>query len=210
VNRPSSALGLLLGFLALTMFAVSSTNRSTTVKPASPFADRAALRRQAAFSRLCDLAAAAETTDGRDVWDEMALCIPGSIDSPTYDKTVDDNQELKFLRGPGTSRLAPVQIEAARDDHSSAQLALTDSPTYYDAAYDQAVFGIGIAGTKMPLGAQLDDEGDRELSAADVATVFHAVLKERPSSSRNATNKPQRRASLEGVPSLSSGLIRAL
>jgi hypothetical protein len=52
VNRPFNAFGVLLSLLAVTMFAVSSTSRSTTIKPASERTNRASNRRPAGYPQF--------------------------------------------------------------------------------------------------------------------------------------------------------------
>jgi hypothetical protein len=192
VNRPSSAFGLLLGFLALTMFAVSSTSRSTTIKPAASYADRAAIRRQAALSRMSALAAAAENMPAGNLFDDDALCVPDSIDEINATSAAPgESKVLKMLRGAAATRLTPVHIETIRADDSS--LTMLDGRTH-DVVYDLAV--LGIVPAQSSEAPAIDREDSRELSATDITTVFQSVMREGSAGSRNATRKSQRRASL--------------
>jgi hypothetical protein len=174
------------------MFAVSSTSRSTTVKPAAGYADRAAIRRQAAVSRLNALAASAEATA------DQALCVPDSFDLVSSDSVVaantDERQTLQRLGGPATVRLVSVQLESLRDDLFSLAPAQMDGRTSYDPVYDRVV--LGYADAKLPAEVSDSLEETHELSAADIASVFHSVLGKNSADSRNATRKSQRRVSL--------------
>jgi len=209
VNRPSSAFGLLLGFLALTMFAVSSTTRSTSVKTGANFADRAAIRRQAALARMSALGAAVENTPAADLFNDQALCVPDSIESVSIGASsaavAGGDGSLPSLRGGATRRLMPAHIEIIRNDDST--LTTADGRTY-DAAYDYAV--LGIRDVQAPITSAAIKEELRELSATDIATVFQSIVREKSTGSRNATRKSQRRASLEGIRSLADSVVRVL
>ncbi|HEY2415889.1 MAG TPA: hypothetical protein VGI40_26850 [Pirellulaceae bacterium] len=200
----------MLGFLALTMFAVSSTSRSTTVKPAANYADRAAIRRQAALSRLSALAAATENAPAGDSLVSEALCLPDSLDAIDADSesasAIDGSEALQNLNGAATTRLTPTHIESIRDGESS--LATWDSRAYCDELCEDIVLGATVATTP----AILDEsqEKNRELSAAEISAVFQSILREKSTGSRNAKSKSQRRVSLEGLRSLADGPVRLL
>jgi hypothetical protein len=191
------------------MFAVSSTNRSTTVKPATSFADRAAIRRQAALSRMSALAAATENTPAGDSLESPSSLMPDLTDlideGSTSNLVIDASKALPTLPDAATTRLTPATIESIRDSES---LAISDSRTNCDELCEDIVLGQTPA---MPL-AMLDNnqENVRELSAAEISTVFQSILREKSADSRNANRKPQRRASLEGLRTLSADLVRVL
>jgi hypothetical protein len=208
VNRPSSAFGLLLGFLALTMFAVSSTSRSTTVKPATSYADRAAIRRQASLARMSALTAANESAPAGDSLASAPSCMPDLTDLIDADSASSStiHKALPRLDGAAATRLTPATIESIRDNQ--AALAVSDSRMNCDELCEDIVLGYTVAMTSANLdGSQ---EKTRELSAAEISTVFQSLLRENSVGSRNATRKPQRRASLEGLRSLADDLVRVL
>jgi len=212
VNRPSSALGLLLGFLALTMFAVSSTSRSTSVKPAAGPSDRATIRRQAALARLSAISADAQSVAAADALIDDALCTPDVMDLDQKGipagGTSDADRDLQSLQAPAAIRLTPVRLDVTRDDLGPIVLAQLDGRTDYDPVYDQVVLGFVTASTSARL--VLDENANAELSAADIALVFRSLVSEKSTSTRSATTKPQRRASLEGLHTSPANLVRAL
>jgi hypothetical protein len=199
----------MLGFLALTMFAVSSTSRSTTVKPAASYADRAAIRRQASLSRLSALTAAAENFPAGDSLDYESLCVPDSIEEINADSAINaanhGNEVLQTLRGAATTRLTPAHIETVRDNDST--LATLDERTY-DAVYDRVVLGIADPPISTVPTSERDEE--RELSATDITAVFQSVMREKSTDSRNATRKSQRRASLNSPRLLIDSIVPVL
>lgn len=212
MNRPSSAFGLLLGFLALTMFAVSSTSRSTSIKPAAGHADRALLRRQAAWARLNVIEATSQSLAACDSLDGEDLCTPHSFESdpPAAIQIAEMNaeQNLQSLEGSATIRLTPVQLQFTAEGLESQVLAQLDGRTDYDPVYDRVV--LGFIEAALPAPSIRGWEDNRELSAAEVAMVFRSVLPEKSATTRSATSKPHRRASLEGVHTVPDALIRAL
>jgi len=188
VDRPFSAFGVLLGFLALTMFAVSSTSRSTTVKPANGYADRAALRRQATLSPFN--AAASDSAGDVDSLDEEWLCTPGSLDASLTIPGV-ASETTGQLDGGARLRLMPAVIEVAKSEISwPAQL---DGRTY-DAAYDRVVLGVIDVQAPAELAAK---DFNRDLSDVEVTALFRSLLTEESPNSRNAKVKSQRHASHE-------------
>jgi hypothetical protein len=186
----------MLGFLALTMFAVSSTSRSTTVKPAAGYADRAAFRRQAALSRISELAAAAENSPAGNWLDDETLCMPDSIDvintGVVSANAANGNEGLQTLGGPATTRLTPARIETVPDNDSTL---IAVGERTFDAVYDRVVLGISEAQLSAVLTSDRNEV--RELSATDITAVFQSVMREKSTDSRNATRKSQRRASLK-------------
>jgi hypothetical protein len=185
----------MLGFLALTMFAVSSTSRSTTVKPAAGYADRAAIRRQAALWRSTALAAVAENSPAGDWLDYESLCVPDLIEqinaSSAFNAANHEGEGLQTLLGPATTRLTPAHVETVPERDSA--LTTLDERTY-DAVYDRVV--LGIAETQISTPPRSDRDEVRELSATDITIVFQSVMRDKSIGSRNATRKTQRRASL--------------
>jgi hypothetical protein len=191
------------------MFAVSSTSRSTTIKPATSYADRAAIRRQASLSRQSALAAATENTPAGDSFYDEALCASGSFDvidvGTVNDSATNGMKTLPTLRAPAKTRLTPVHIDTVRN--TDGMQTPWDNRTY-DVVYDRVVLGIIDAPiSKLP--APTRDEV-RELSATDITTVFQSVMREKSTGSRNAKSKSQRRASLEGRRSLADDSVRML
>jgi hypothetical protein len=73
-------------------------------------------------------------------------------------------------------------------------LAVSGGRPCYDDLCEDIVLG---ATNAMPQGILNDSqEKTRELSAAEISTVFQSILQEKSTGSRNATRKSQRRASL--------------
>jgi len=169
VNRPFSAFGVLLGLLAATMFAVSSTSRSTTIKPAWERASRAAVRRPVGYPHL-DVATATAGREG----DEDGLCSPGAIEAQLNDEpsvnTVSATENQGFGQESRTI-LMPVLIEAATDTGAFPVPEPMDERSGYDPVYDYVVLGE----VRHPE-AEVREEGVRDLSDTEITTLFQSIL----------------------------------
>jgi hypothetical protein len=183
VNRPLSAFGALLTLLAVAMFAVSSTTRSTTVQPPLPGNRRVKLsgeRGRIALARLMP-ASQFDYAGGSDeeLGDETGLCSPDSIEIQNV--AIADGDELKPLAamtGVDRQPLIAARIEVA----SNALEALRTPPPMdcrsgHDAVYDRAVYGVSddVTGRAEPALMEAGRVDDAEL-----ASIFHGLVSRQP------------------------------
>lgn len=186
VNRPFSAFGVLLSLLAVTMFAVSSTSRSTTVKPMPERAKRAAVRRPVEYSNF-EQAVAADADRVQDsgfgVQEEANVVVQDDAEQRT---------ELQDVQG---SKLAPVQIEALEDDVSFIVPEPMDGRSLYDAVYDWVVLGSRVALVNDSGSLPVIEEPVRELSDVEMTGLFQSILSEE----RGAVNGTTRQVKESGT-----------
>jgi hypothetical protein len=199
VNRPFGALGALAAMLALAMLAVSSSSRSTTV--GSGPANR--LRGQRTPSRGSYLTATERpwAPPGVDSTHPFAAAAPADEDdecvdldcdySPASDLNhwscefaathavattpSDDSVKLPLsLAEPGG--LKPVQLEAV--EPVALQAAATpsiDCRAWYDAAYDELIYGVSRVGERSTKATAVSDASG--LDSVEVIELFRAIFR---------------------------------
>jgi len=146
VNRPLSAFGALMALLALSMFAVSSTSRSTTVQP--PRSDSAAIwrlramecsaTRGATYIPCCE-----EEETCRDMLEDRE-CPLDSIEPACG--MLQASERCISLRGYGSgmcSRLITTRVEPAEKTQATWRVEPTpvDCRSHYDPVYDRLIYG---------------------------------------------------------------------
>lgn len=156
----------------MTMFAVSSTSRSTTVKPMPERAKRAAVRRPVEYSHFEQAVAAdADRVPGSGVGvQEEAIAVVQEDAGPG--KELDHVQDVQ---GP---KLAPVLIEALEDDVSFVVPEPMDGRSLYDAVYDWVVLGSRGALVNNTERLPVIEEPVRELSDVEMTGIFQSILSE--------------------------------
>jgi hypothetical protein len=191
VNRPFSALGTLAAMLALAMFAVSSTSRSTTVRPSA--------KRRPALAHI-DLHVSIRTPKAKPpaptapVASEVARSPGGNCPAaPTCGNWWPSLQAAAAKRRAAAaevtgasqtvpSALRPVCVIVAE---FSAPLPPAPEPmdcrSHYDPQYDLVVYGptAGQESQPRPLPQSPPAIGDSSESA-DIVTIFGELLTAKP------------------------------
>lgn len=209
MNRPFSAFGVLLSLLALTMFAVSSTSRSTTVKPAGERAKRAATRRPVGYPHF-ELAVAADQ-EGKD----EGVCVPQEKVQAASTEAVPVVQEetqgsgdqalvTEVLLQGEASKLAPVQIEVIEDE-GAANLLDSGGRSLYDAVYDWVVYGSLVLPIQESPRLTVVEEPVRELSDVEMTGLFQSFLSAGQENAIRTTERPNQPGTEAG--SLRTGVI---
>jgi hypothetical protein len=152
VNRPFSAFGALMALLALSMFAVSSTSRSTTVRP--PRSDTANRPLPAAKYVTSLSAACPQCPDQDEVRSDAAddeLCpadsMKGGCESIRGCDVFEADEPCASLPGCGSgscSRLISTRVEPAEKTQATWRFEPTpvDCRSYYDPVYDRLIYGV--------------------------------------------------------------------
>ncbi len=210
MNRSFNAFGVLLSLLAVTMLAVSSTSRSTTIKPASERTNRGANRRpagnpqsEAAVATDHALRSTSERAThprpsrdaGIEAGHDEGLCLPGlsGKDNSTLVETKVEFTEVApeavveiVEVAKLTSRLAPVRIDVA-EGRCSEERGPMDCRSYCDAVYDWVVLGWADRG--LPIAADEIEESSLPLTDAEVTSLFKSVIDTAETASREKTPK---------------------
>ncbi len=170
VNRPFSAFATLMTLLALAMFAVSSTNRSTTVRPLA--------RSQGSGVR--------SQPKALEVSDQKAE-IRGRK-SEIRNKQIVTNAGKRALMAVGTgellrplamgnraqrSAMQTIQVVVAEDSLArECNLPLVDCRSHYDPAYDFVVYGVRDFSGRGPVATQW------ETTSAKLADELDGIFQE--------------------------------
>ncbi len=186
MNRSFNAFGVLLSLLAVTMIAVSSTSRSTTVMPANQRTNRVSNRLKAALPTV-QVATDAASNAAHD----EGLCVPGSgeettavaAESVVTPVTAVDVVEVAKL----TTRLAPVRIAEAEGSVCNEERGPVDCRSYYDAVYDWAVLGWSQPIT--PIAVENEVGASLPLTDVEVTSLFKSVIDTAETASREKTPK---------------------
>ena len=144
VNRPLGAFGFLICGLALAMFAVSSTSRSTGVRPLVAVNHHATLRQPAPGNDMPPIATVpsencTESSPANALVDD-SLCDPDSLD---YEGP-GNNTRLENLRsasGPRSEMKSVRLYLAERTVVSGRTYSAVDCRSHYDRAYDKIIYG---------------------------------------------------------------------
>jgi hypothetical protein len=161
VNRPLPAFAALLALLALAMFAVSSSSRSTTIQP--PRAQRKATQQKVLAGQsnfVFVVPAAEEATDHDEAALESALISVVCVAAPAFD--------YQFERATRAA-LLPARISIAECVPAiERQPAEVDCRSHYDPVYDRIVHGHAATDAQVSLSTVTN----RSLSAVEVLSIF--------------------------------------
>jgi hypothetical protein len=178
VNRPLAAFTSLMILLALAMFAVSSSSRSTTVRRGGigkPQPIRSGPGRGGNVLLVLPLAAGDESDDAQT---DDNLCEPDSIESFDDVAPSDDFDLLPSRRRASAATLAPVRVQLAPSTSSSWQSPLVplDCLSHYDAVYDLAVYGVSDIQGLVPSGSGPPTAGNPAAWDNDWMAIFHGIV----------------------------------
>jgi hypothetical protein len=199
VNRPFGALGTLAAMLALSMLAVSSSSRSTTVGsgPANRLRGNRTHSRSSyltATERACAPPAAnapsahsaAAPTCEDDECRELACDASPAIDrnhwscefaaTGTVTPTPPEESVEPPLSPAGPGGPKPAQLEAAEPVAALTAKALSiDCRAYYDAAYDELIYGASrVSESSNKAQAASDTSG---LDSVEVIELFRSIFR---------------------------------
>jgi hypothetical protein len=166
VDRPLSAFGTLLTLLALSVFAVSSTSRSTTIQSPRPDNRKPTSRYARGGSNF-------------------VLILPADIPEGDDDKPADSDQ---FARGqgdlarPGSAkvgsqcRIAPTRVAVVERMPATERIpGPMDYRSHYDAVYDRAVYG-PLAEVLTPATRVFNfDPAARDSEVGDFLTILRSL-----------------------------------
>jgi hypothetical protein len=171
VNRPFSAFGVLMTFLTLAVFAVSSTSRSTTVQPNKWDNRRTSSNRYVGATNQV-MVAAMEPNDA----DQCSASVPATRRAGAPDVRSHAERGNEGCGGRETSRLSVVRIEVAPNFLVGCRDDVWDGRSYYDAEYDHVLYGsqrIDTAGRLRAAERVVAEPGD---AGEETAAVFRSVF----------------------------------
>jgi hypothetical protein len=180
VDRPLSAFGTLLTLLALSVFAVSSTSRSTTVQAPRPDSRKPASRYARGGSNFV-LIVPADVPEGDD---DMTADL--GLDSNTNDVDMctdqiahglcSDEVDQVAASARRQSRIVPARVEVVERTPETGRIpAPMDCQSHYDAVYDRAVYGAAAVDStrEARVVEQNSVVGDSE--ADDFLSIFRSL-----------------------------------
>jgi hypothetical protein len=186
VNRPFSAFATLMTLLGLAMFAVSSTDRSTTVKPAVRVQGSGYHRDS---GRRWVQQGALEVSDWKaDVGKKQ-------FTRKSRDKSVAETasaplRRLSIRNNSQQPTLQPAQIAVAKNSPARVGTGSTiDCRSYYDPTYDLVIYGVRDSAVEMPLEAA--SPAATANLAGELDVIFHELASrqaERPLPQAGAMN----------------------
>jgi hypothetical protein len=194
VNRPLGAFGFLIGGLALAIFAVSSTSRSTGVQKL------AAVNRHATFSQSVlvkktqpgKVAAAVDSVEAASAsaFAEDDLCDADSRESRPAEIRLENLQRASGHR----SEMKSVRLQVAERTVLSGRTDwAVDCRSHYDRVYDKIVYGESDPDLTPP--STIVATKSRPISAGEVTVIFRGLLETphsapaRPAATEQKTNQ---------------------
>ncbi len=165
MNRPFSAFATLMTLLALAMFAVSSSSRSTTIRPAA--------RGQRPALEVSDLKAKiggrkSETGKKRFVPKARDRAVIAAANGTTLKPLAKRNQEQRAV-------IMPARVEAAENSPANVRIApVMDYRSHYDPGYDLLVYGIRDNTARTSAVETETDTSSANLSG-ELDAIFHEL-----------------------------------
>jgi hypothetical protein len=169
VNRPFSAFASLMALLALAMFAVSSTTRSTTVQPA-------AQPRSSEQSHNADLVIRQHLQNKQEMPHSRQFVVK-PVEKEATEKS---NTELKILANANIyseHSIRPVSVVAAEQVKLDLRTrSTTDCLSHYDAFYDWTVYGVGKSVTTEPAERIERSMAESTDVTGELDSIFHELV----------------------------------
>jgi hypothetical protein len=208
VNRPLDAFGFLIGGLALAMFAVSSTSRSTGVQKLAVVNHHVMLSQSVRGMKVQPISAAA-TADSMESTPASALIDDGPCDPDSFDlESRGVEYRLENLRPTSGQRseMKSVRLQVAeRTVLSDRSKVAVDCRSHYDRVYDKLVYGeadLDVALRPMSVATE-----SRPISAVEVSVIFRGLLEgPRSAPARPATADNKSNQKLTSGPSINAQL----